>query len=113
MKKSGRWFLDNIGIILTVVAVGLLVLAANIDSPSGWLLVPAWSMLGFRVWLWFEENKQNQQKSGPFVLMVIPLFIAASASQRFQVDIIKVLESPTFENLWKLTTGSPFLFLVA
>jgi hypothetical protein len=75
MKTSGRWILDNIETILTVVGIGLLILAANLDSPSGWLLVSAWSTLALRVWFWFEDNKENEQKSAPFVLMIIPLFI--------------------------------------
>ena len=113
MKKFRRWFWDNIRIIFTIVAIGLLVLAANLDSPSGWLLVSAWGMIVVRVWLWFEDNKENDQKGGPFVLMVIPLFVVAASSQRFQASVIKVLESPTLANLGKLACSSQFLFLVA
>ena len=111
--KTPKWLcLDNAGTIATITAVGLLVIAANLDSSSGWLLGPAWGALWIRALWWFVEHERDE-KIMPVVLMAIPLVIVATASQRFQPCVMKVIKSPTLGNWGTLISSSPFLFLLA
>jgi hypothetical protein len=105
--------MNNIGTVFTVIAVGLLVVAANLDSPSVWILAPAWIILAVRVWVWFEDNKVNERKVAPVVLTFVLAIVIGLASQKFQTNILTFLKSPTLDNLGKLTSSSPFLFLAA
>jgi hypothetical protein len=113
MKKIGRWCLENIGTISVIIPVGLLVLAANLDSPRGWLTIPAWGILAFRAWWWFEFNNKNKENAGIIVVTLVLASFVLVISQTFHKNLFNALLLPTYENVVTLVLSSPFLFLTA
>ncbi len=109
-----RFMLDNLFRIVAAFGIMLLVIAANIEPPPAWLLVPGWLILGAIAFGYFEDIPKKSHYKGGIYLMAIPfLFLYAGIEgPGLWHSLFALLSAPSVKHLTGLITGKPFLVLV-
>ena len=109
-----RFIFDNLFRIIAAFGIMLLVVAANIDPPPAWLLVPGWLILGAVAFGYFEDIPKKSHYKDAIYLMAIPfLFLYAGIEGPGLLhSLLALLFAPSIKHLTGLITGKPFLVLV-
>jgi len=99
--------------ITIALSIGLLVLAANIKSPSIFLVLPAWLILGTFASVRFNEVSHRSPYKQSLYFMGVPLLFLLPLWKTAFVLLINVLLQPSVANLIRFGTCRPFLALAA
>ena len=101
------------GVKFAVIAsVSMLVTAGNLQSPSVWLVLPAWLVLGIVFTNQFTSVPHDNPYKQSCYLMVIPLFFFAYLWQKPYLDFFQFLFAPSGSHLFRLVSNQTFLVLV-
>ena len=112
MKTPREIKMHRIESIAALVAVAMLVLAANLREPSAWLLVPAWLVLALVCYLRFDQVPVDSPYKSAFYVMGIPLLFYAVAWRTAFFRTADVLVQPSLQHIYALVSTRSFLVLV-
>ena len=99
--------------IVAIVSIVLLIAAANIDSPSLWLVYPAWFMLAGCIAIRFVSVPNDSPYKQAFYLMFFPLIFFLGFVEEPFIDLFaSAVEMPSCANLMHFATSRPFLVLI-
>ncbi len=99
--------------IATALSIGVLVTAANFRSPSFFLVLPAWVMLGSVASVRFGKVRDQSPYKEALYAMAIPLLFLAPLWKTAFAYLIDVLLQPSLANLIRFGTCRPLLALAA
>jgi hypothetical protein len=100
------------GTAATIASVSMLVTAGNLPSPSLWLVLPAWLVLGLVAYIHFDSVPNDSPYKQSFYLMGIPLLFFLAAWRTPFLDFFQFLFEPSGGHLFQLVSSRPFLVLV-
>lgn len=96
-------------VIATLVSVGLIVLAANLQPQPArfWLLIFGWPLLAWCAWIWSFRLPENSPYRGGFIPVVF-VFFAGAFGQGLGAFFNLVFE-PSGRHLYSFLTSKVFL----
>jgi hypothetical protein len=98
--------------IVAIFSIILLIVAANLDSPSLWFVLPAWFMLTGCIAIRFSSVPHDSPYKKAFYLMGIPLLFFFPLWETPFHDFVTLIFEPSGEHLMHFMTSKPFLVLV-
>jgi hypothetical protein len=103
--------------IIFIIGLTLLVIAANVDDPSAWLIVPGWIAIIIFIYAKYFFDSIEKIVESPykraFILLFIPcLFFLPLFENAFDL-LGKVLAQPSLTNLYRFLTCRGCLLLIA
>jgi hypothetical protein len=99
--------------IVAIFSIVLLIVAANLDSPSLWLVYPAWLLLAGCIAIRFISVPNDSPYKQAFYLMFFPLIFFLVLVEKPFIDLFaSAVEVPSGDNLMHFATSRPFLVLI-
>jgi hypothetical protein len=86
----------SVATIATWTGLALLVISAKFDSPPDVLILPGWLIFCTGIYIRISRVPKDNPYKQAFIVMAIPMFILASASDR---DFILLLTHPSMAHL--------------
>jgi hypothetical protein len=98
--------------VAVLLSIAMLIVAANISSPSFWLVAPAWLVLGIVGYLRFDESPDDSPYKKAVYVMAIPLLIYAGSWRSALFRFGDVLAQPSASNIGAFLSSRGFLVLL-
>ena len=98
--------------ITAFVGIALLLIAANLDSPSPWLLLVGWETLVFAIGFKVASVPRDSSFIGGFAPCCLLLLFQCRSFETSLTNLLTFVAKPSAQHLIHFGTGRPFLFLV-
>ena len=97
-------------VIATVLSVGLLVLAANLQLQPArfWLLISGWPLLAWCIWIWSFNLPENSPYRGGFISALVFVFFAGAFGRGLS-PLFNLVFEPSGKHLYSFLTSKMFL----
>lgn len=98
-------------IIATIVSVGLIVLAANLQPQPlrFWVLISGWPLLAWCIWMWSYNLPEKSPYKNGFGPVLIFLILAGAFGWRGLYVSFRLVLEPSGKHLYSFLTSKMFL----